>query len=57
MTDTDSVDQCADPLQDLQVKIPCRLADRIQAYADRNDTTMENVMIEAIDTFLRNQVD
>jgi hypothetical protein len=57
MTDTEPAGHCEDPMQDIQVKIPCRLADRIYAYAERNDTTLENVMIEAIDTFLRNRKD
>ena len=38
---------------DLTVFIPSRLAARIEAYALQNETDSANVVIEAIDTFLR----
>jgi len=50
----DSVDnQCANPTQELSIKIPCRLAERVEAYAREVDNTITGVVIEAIDVFLR----
>ncbi|NNG00850.1 MAG: hypothetical protein HKM93_15795 [Desulfobacteraceae bacterium] len=38
---------------DFNFKIPCELADRVQNYANENNTTPTNVVIEALDTFMR----
>ena len=46
-------DQCADSIQELSLKIPCRLAERVDAYAKEIGTGIENVVIEALDVFLR----
>ena len=46
-------DQCADPAKELSIKIPCRLAQRVETYARENGTDIENVLIEALDVFLR----
>ncbi len=46
-------DQCADPTQELSIKIPCRLAERVEAYANETGNTIEGVVIEALDVFLR----
>lgn len=50
-----TIDQCADPTQELSLNIPCRLAERIDAYAKETGTDIENVVIEALDLFLRAQ--
>ena len=47
--------ECADPTQELTIQIPCRLAERINGYASKNDSTISNVVIEALDIFLREQ--
>ncbi len=47
--------ECADPTQELTIQIPCRLAERINTYASKSDTTITNVVIEALDIFLREQ--
>ena len=39
--------------QTLTIEIPCRLAQRAEAYAKENGTDIENVVIEALDKFLR----
>jgi len=50
----DSVnDQCSDPTQELTIKIPCRLAERIEAYANETGADLTGVVIEALDVFLR----
>ncbi|MFC1489033.1 hypothetical protein ACFL6B_04205 [Thermodesulfobacteriota bacterium] len=47
--------QCADITKEFNINIPCRLAERVEAYASKNDTTIGGVIIEALDTFLREQ--
>ena len=39
--------------KDLHVHIPWGLAERIRDYAMENETTTTNVVIEALDVFLR----
>jgi hypothetical protein len=48
-------DQCTDLTQEFNIKIPCRLAERVEAYASANKTTITMVVIEALDLFLREQ--
>jgi hypothetical protein len=48
-------DQCADLTQEFKIKIPCRLAERVESYASSNKTTITVVVIEALDLFLREQ--
>ena len=55
MNSDDFKAQCVDPPHELTIKIPCRLAERIEAYASANDTTLTNVVIEALDVFLRDK--
>jgi len=46
-------DVCADITQELTIKLPCRLAERAEAYAKENGNTITGVVIEALDRFLR----
>ena len=48
-------DQCSDLIQEFKIQIPCRLAERAEAYAAANNATITGVVIEALDTFLKNQ--
>jgi predicted DNA-binding protein len=48
-------DQCNDITKELSIRIPCMLAERVEAYASKNNTTIAGVVIEALDTFLREQ--
>ena len=41
--------------EDLHVNLPCDLAARVKIYATENHTSVTNVVIEALDTFLREQ--
>ncbi len=50
-------DQCSDPTQELTIKIPCRLANRIEAYANETGADFAGVVIEALDVFLRERKD
>lgn len=47
--------QCSDPTQEFKIQIPYRLAERAEAYAAANKTTITGVVIEALDAFLRGQ--
>jgi hypothetical protein len=46
-------DICSDPTEEITVRIPCALAERIAAYAADNQSTSSSVIIEALDFFLR----
>jgi len=41
--------------KDLHIRIPPDLADRVRAFASENNYTLEGVVIEALDIFLREQ--
>ncbi len=44
-----------DPTEELSVRIPCVLAERVAAYAKETGDTITNVIIEALDFFLMRQ--
>jgi hypothetical protein len=41
--------------KDLHIRIPPDLADRVRTFASENNYTLEGVVIEALDIFLREQ--
>jgi hypothetical protein len=49
-------DQSSDMKKEFNLQIPGRLAERIEAYASANNATITGVVIEALDTFLREQL-
>lgn len=53
MTEKTFDDSCSDVTQEFTLNIPCVLAARVETYARENDTTITNVVIEALDDFLR----
>ena len=55
MTSKNFKEQCADLTQELKINIPCRLAERIEAFSSKNGSTITAVVIEALDIFLREQ--
>ncbi len=55
MTSDNFQDQCADMTKEFNIQIPCRLAERVEAYVKENDADIAGVVIEALDTFLRDQ--
>jgi hypothetical protein len=55
MTSDNFKDQCSDITKEFNIQIPCRLAERVEAYAKENDADITGVVIEALDTFLRDQ--
>ena len=48
-------DQCSDMTKEFNIQIPCILAERVEAYAKDNNTSIAGVVIEALDAFLREQ--
>jgi hypothetical protein len=48
-------DQCSDMTKEFNIQIPCRLAERIEAYVKENNVDINGIVIEALDTFLRDQ--
>jgi len=47
-------DQCAaDMTKEFNIQIPCRLAERVEAFAKENNTDITGMVIEALDAFLR----
>ena len=55
MKNESTKDQCSDLTQEFKIQIPCRIAERAEAYAAANNSTITGVVIEALDTFLRDQ--
>ena len=47
--------QCDDITKEFNIQIPFLLAERVEAYAKKNQTTITSVIIEALDAFMRNQ--
>jgi len=56
MTRKSSRDHCDDPTKELHIEIPCRLAERIENYARQSGSDMSQVVIEALDDFLRTRI-
>jgi hypothetical protein len=50
-----SLDQGDDSIRELSVRIPDRLAERLEAYTKQKNAEITQVVIESIDFFLRNQ--
>ena len=45
--------QCSDITKEFNKQIPCKLAERVEAYTSANNTIINSVVIEALDSFLR----
>lgn len=56
MKDKDLFAECADPeKQSMTIELPCEMASRIQKLAEEKNTSLSNILIEALDSFLRRQ--
>ena len=53
MKETDNIDECKDPTQSVTIELPCALVERVNKLAQENDTSLANILIEALDSFLR----
>ena len=47
-------DPCQDHTQSITIKLPCQIVERIERYAKENRIDVTGVLIEALDSFLRN---
>ncbi len=45
--------ECTDTNQSITIELPCEMAARVQKLAEENKTTLSNILIEALDSFLR----
>ncbi len=48
-------DQCSDLTKEFNIQIPCKLAERVEIYTSANNKIINSVVIEALDSFLRDQ--
>ncbi len=56
MTQNDLINECSDPdKQSVTIELPCEMAIRVQKLAEENNTTLSNILIEALDSFMRHQ--
>ena len=46
---------CDEDTQTFTIDLPCKLAERIEKYANEIGGTITGVMIEALDSYLRNK--
>jgi hypothetical protein len=46
---------CPDETTVITIHLPCRLAERVERYANEIGETFSSVMIEALDTFMRSE--
>lgn len=53
MTDQSETVSWDNETQEITVRVPCQLAERVERYANENGNTISGVVIEALDTFLR----
>ena len=51
----DILNECSDPKQSVTIDLPCEMATWVQKLADENKTNLSNIVIEALDAFLRNE--
>ncbi|MCG8632978.1 MAG: hypothetical protein MI863_04075 [Desulfobacterales bacterium] len=56
MTKDELISECSDPdKQSITIELPCEMAARVQKLAEENNTTLSNILIEALDSFMRRQ--
>ncbi len=54
--DIDTIlNECKDPTQSITIELPCAMAERVAKLAKEKETPLSNILIEALDTFLRDQ--
>jgi len=52
MTEKAVADQCSNDTQQFIINIPCRLAERVEKYANERGDTITGVVIDALDAFM-----
>ncbi len=54
--DNESIlNECSDPTQSITIELPCAMAERVIKLAEEKETPLSNILIEALDNFLRTQ--
>lgn len=53
MNESSLLNECSDPTQSVTIELPCALIERIQKLADEKRASLSGIVIEALDTFLR----
>jgi len=54
MTKDDLSTECSDPeKKSMTIELPCEMVVRVQKLARENNTSLSNILIEALDSFLR----
>lgn len=48
------LNECEDPTRSITIELPCALAERVMKVAEEKETSLANILIEALDSFLRN---
>ncbi|MCM2286070.1 MAG: hypothetical protein NDI81_14890 [Desulfobacula sp.] len=48
--------ECTDPTESMTIDLPCAMIERVQKLAAEKNTTLSNILIEALDSFLRKQI-
>lgn len=51
--DTTHMNECTDPTQSITIELPCAMAERVMKIAEDQGTDLSNILIEALDHFLR----
>ncbi len=47
--------ECIELTDSLTIELPCQMIERIERYATKNGSSVSGVLLEALDTFLRNK--
>jgi len=47
--------ECVEPTDSLIIELPCKMIERIEKYAQKHESSVNGVLLEALDTFLRQQ--
>ncbi len=45
----DILNECSDPKESITIDLPCEMTTRVQKLADENNTSLSNILIEALD--------
>lgn len=53
MNDDTKMNECKDPTETITIELPCAMAERVIKIAQEKETSLSNILIEALDSFLR----
>ena len=55
MNTESEMNECKDPTQSITIELPCVMAERVMKLARESNSDLSNIVIEALDRFLREQ--